>query len=315
MLRPFLSAFQFLLNMWLISFLFSFFVKATFLWATLICYQLHCVVLHGQMRLSKLSMHCFVWMTSLVLALLPLTTVSYGRQGLNSEVLWCSIRDNDRIAYILWNIENWAGFEPIIIMIMVYFMVRVRLKIASDPSQSSPRSNSYQIYRAMYLYPLLLFCTWTPLVGLSTLLYYLGYVAQIAQTSLACLSLCFGVSLSIIFFVKSPEARNRWFLLILPHYGRNCVIVEDFDESSYYNRDGSGKASSPESLNKSFSSAGPGIGHSSSTLRDSEFGLENPIHSNSSASLELRISRSDTTFRQPEFGLAFPMHSISSASL
>lgn len=54
------------------AFLVFFFVKASWIWTTLLTYQVYRLVLHGDLSLNIYHMHVLVWLSSLFLTLIPL---------------------------------------------------------------------------------------------------------------------------------------------------------------------------------------------------------------------------------------------------
>jgi hypothetical protein len=219
------------------SFMVTFFIKTTVFWNLMMCYQLYKIVISGSLGVTIKHMHFIIWPTSAFLSLLPLVTSTYGRSGPNSEVEWCLLHENRVPLYIFWNAFDWIGFGVVLILIMVYLARQVRLKLQKGLDSEASLAVGWQIYYSLFLFPLVLFLTYSPIVIVNIVVYFCDlspeYTLQ-SGTEINLLSavndiaLFYGISLSVIFFWKSPEARKRWAGTNIVHMS-DCCDTERLD--------------------------------------------------------------------------------------
>jgi hypothetical protein len=216
------------------AFLVSFFIKCTLFWNVMLCCQLYQLVIHSSRGFSFVSMHAIVWLSAGGLAVLPLTTSTYGREGPNTTVEWCFLHEKNIALYIFWNALDWMFIMGLMFLFMVYMAVRVRMKVRSYDSVG------FHIYRSLALFPAVLFLTYCPIIIANMFVYCYeisvpsptfplksGVQTQLLS-AVSDLALLYGFSLAIIFYWKSPEARHRWKALL-------CGVISndirfDFDE-------------------------------------------------------------------------------------
>jgi hypothetical protein len=224
------------------AFLVSYFIKTTIFWNVMLCYQLYSLVVRGTIGPSIATMHAFIWPVSALLTLLPLTTSSYGRTGPNTTVEWCFLRESRTTLYIFWNIFDWIGVVLTLNLVMVWLARKVRLKLRTGEGSAASQAMGWQIYYSLFLFPLILFCTYFPLVFCNVFIYFYDRAVdppfkfkEGSQLQILCVvsdvALLYGASLSFIFYWKSPEARNRWKQLLCGQSQHQHQIVIDFDEN------------------------------------------------------------------------------------
>lgn len=232
----------------------SYFVKACLFWNVMLFYQLYTMVMSNRVALSIPSMHMIVWPLAALIALLPLCTSSFGRSNTNETVQWCFLHENRTSLWILWNIYDWIGVVVLTNLWMAFLSRQVRLRLIRGVDEKMSQASleaSQQIFYSLFLFPFVLFVTYFPLVFLNAFMFFVSaptrqynpdniLIKLGTQQQWLCvandLALGYGISLSFIFYWKSPEARNRWKKLIREKLGltrddRFQRIDLDFDEN------------------------------------------------------------------------------------
>jgi hypothetical protein len=224
------------------AFLVSYFIKTTIFWNAMLCYQLYSLVVRGTVGLSITTMHLIIWPLAALLALLPLTTSTYGRSGPNTTVEWCFLHEHRTPLYVFWNFLDWIAVVLVLNLLMVWLARQVLVKLRTGTGSAASQAMGKQIYQSLFLFPLVLFCTYFPLIFCNVFVYFYNRTVNPSfrfkdgsQLQILCIvsdaALLYGASLSFIFYWKSPEARNRWKRLLCGHGQHKHAIVIDFDEN------------------------------------------------------------------------------------
>jgi hypothetical protein len=219
----------------------SFFIKASILWNVMLCYQLYNLVMTGAVGLSIPRMHLLIWPLSALLSLLPLVDVTYGRSGPNDTVEWCLLHENNSTKLLIWNCFDWIFAVIGLNILRAWLAAQARSKLQNTKIAMSEASRAvgWQIYYSLLVFPIVLFVTYFPLIILNIFFFFIEkpyskiYVNRTTQDQWLCVvtdcALLYGVSLSVIFYWKSPEARSRWYELI---FGKaRGELALDFDEN------------------------------------------------------------------------------------
>ncbi len=192
------------------------FYKASWIWITILIYQLFSLMKTGSVGLKYWQMHALSWIPSLAMTLIPLSQLSYGRGSLGKnsslDADWCTFA-GDSWQYELWTFFSWQFQLIICFAFLVYFTIQVIQiwKMSSEASQNSSRF----ISNTVYLYPTCLCVTWGPLL-LFSLLAGTGVLpqeedfVQVTRVVLNCLAVQSGTLLACVFFGRSRDVRRRW---------------------------------------------------------------------------------------------------------
>lgn len=193
------------------AFLVVVFYKASWCWCSILTYQLYSIIETTKVKLSWPVMHLIGWMIPLFTTLLPLITNKFGRDDIADEEImgWC---------YYKGNAEYWDLFTFDLLLFstlisMAYFTFKIYTKI-NDFSDTIGG-----LISALAYYPLSIAIAWAPTLLLAFLINsgMVGINENVKIIYFVCtlLSTQNGTLLAIIFFFKSPEARNKWKELII----------------------------------------------------------------------------------------------------
>jgi hypothetical protein len=214
-----------------------YFLRANWLWTTVLVFQMYQFIAHNKFYLSELTMHTFVWSFSAILSFLPLLFARFGRDGANSNSEMCFVMSPNSVWFLTWLIIDWIGVILACIGLMLYY-IRQIINAYKDVTDIIVRSNVNALVNCLYLYPLILAVTWGSNAVINLIIMLMrGYWSEtshdnyaLAVTAIA--SLSNGFLVSVVFFWKSPEARHRWKLLF---WGRTTIqeeVPHEYDEET-----------------------------------------------------------------------------------
>jgi hypothetical protein len=215
----------------------SFFIKSTVFWTEMLCYQLYRLVVNGAPGLSFIKMHLMVWFGAAFVALLPLTTATYGRGEPNADVEWCFLHDSEMSLFIFWNAFDWIGIVIFSALLILYLARSVRAQLLKNKEHAE--SAGWRIYTSMMTFSLVLYATYLTMIVVNIFMYFYNTsrfdpsIKNGTKNQLLCvvndIAIFYGISLSVIFYWRSPEARYRWKTLLFG--GKNYDSELDFDEN------------------------------------------------------------------------------------
>lgn len=196
------------------GFLYLFFFPAAWLWTTALLYQLRCVMIFKKVWLPVKYFHLVIWIIAAMMAVLPLSTNSYGQDDYANGLYPCNLGGNRRDASI-WAVTNLGALAALSFLLMIVMSLQIAVFYAR---QASPMpENVSALYKAIRWYPLGLLLTWLPL----TVLYIIN-VCGIQPTKIpyetapiSVLSTQYGTILALIFFSYNPGARSRIYRLFI----------------------------------------------------------------------------------------------------
>lgn len=215
--------------------------------------------MRGRFGLKATTMHIFCWCAPLILALLPLSTTTYGRDDDSDDAgFWCSIRGNseDSLAWVAATL-----YAPLFtcLTIMGFHSLFIFLKY-KDVDLQVQNPEVHHVVKMLWLYPFSMIICWGPNFIVSLLLNF-GAIPTNSYTNIvfSIVSIMVpqnGTLSTIIFFVKSQEARHRWRKAL--HWERRDAITPlDYATDDLYRPEVSEFA---RRSGDSFSGAGDGAG-------------------------------------------------------
>jgi hypothetical protein len=108
------------------GFLYLYFFPASWIWTTILVYQLRTLIIKKELKLSLLSMHCLGWLIPLIPSVLPLTDLQYGQDDMNNLISPCTFRQDNGLTYFVkyyWLVSCDAGLGVLCALIMTYWTV------------------------------------------------------------------------------------------------------------------------------------------------------------------------------------------------
>ena len=218
------------------SFLF-FFVHISWMWSTMLSYQLFGVFKSGKFVLSEGSMHLIAWSVPLVSTLLPLSTNSYGRSAGNPDG-WCFLEGNDSTFF--WVVFSFFLVLFVCISLMSYFSTRIALKYRSFVRLDLENPEIRMVVDAVQLYPIAMIVCWLPNLVLSFILSFglINNGGLLIFVVTQAISVQNGTTTTMLFFYKSREARHRWAAVFRQCLGyedtSNLMVPVDFPDDDIY---------------------------------------------------------------------------------
>lgn len=201
------------------AFLGMFFFPASWLWTVSLLFQLRCIILHKRLFLTMTNLHAICWMSSAVLALLPLSSTRYGLDDDVSGEVFCFLAGRQGV---FWVLVLYFGTLCICIGMMVVFLVQIRNHHNAKILETSQREKI--LIKAVVWYPVGLIMCWFGVIVAA--IYYVAdpskgeitfvEIAEIVATQ-------YGTVRTIIFFTSSKIIRTRWLELMGIHTQRERI--------------------------------------------------------------------------------------------
>ena len=276
------------------AFLWMYFRRATWLWATMIPICLYCSLQSNPLQFRTCNI--IVWLTNTLIAILPICVgVHYG--GSSGGEYLCFFENTKAglkwFAYTMVLVGTICPFLSILILVILEFEMKSKFLPTDDFGKAIRSLISKNIG-----YPVCLFVCWTPfnvsflaLDVVNTQPHENSQVLILLSTF--ALTSLFGLAIGFVFFTKSPEARQRWAHL-LGCWGAPSIGVTSNDG------DPNGNLMSRDSMASDFG-ADSSRGYSDSamsntqtdtlcSLRDSAFSSYNPMSPKSGSSEDRIVS-------------------------
>jgi hypothetical protein len=219
------------------SFVVTFFFKAGWLWTVALAYQLYCVVIYSKFGFSMIHMHAVVWFCTALTTVLPLTTNEYGRDD-DNQMGWCFLTGNNKTAASVWGLLTFNLVLLVVVLLISYFLFRIYWRYRTMNIKTT-YPEVYTIIDLLILYPPGFLLTWGPNLIMSILLNFgavpVDRTNSLIFQSVTILATQSGTLVAIIFFMKSKEARYRWYRLF-KQLSRGRVKsneVRDSDQSDH----------------------------------------------------------------------------------
>jgi hypothetical protein len=198
------------------AFAVPFFYKASWLWTTVLSYNIWKIAFRGVSEIRMYYAHLLCWGISLVTTVVPLITNDYGREhdDIDAELSWCSLT-GDKLSAGLWIL-----FMFNILLLAVFVAnIYIQAKIYWDAKLRADSRNLFAVLNVIILYPPGFLVTWGPNLIFSILVNFgvSGNAEAISDVfnAVSILATQSGTVFAIIFFLKCKEARVRWTNLIL----------------------------------------------------------------------------------------------------
>lgn len=201
------------------SFLVCSFFKCSQCWTAMMSYQLYTIICGSKIQINYRRMVILCWIIPIGLTLLPLTTTDFGRGSSDSIIStegWCWLTTQPENIFLLWIFLDFIVISSFCFFIMIFCSIGISIKWST--SQIDPKFEA--LVHTLFYYPIIFFMTWLPLIV------FVVYVIAVQPRTTSTLSHTFisftsvsvqnGTCLAILFFYKSPEARRRWYRLLIP---------------------------------------------------------------------------------------------------
>ncbi|RYH29986.1 hypothetical protein EON65_06610 [archaeon] len=188
----------------------TYFYPVSWVWTTILMYFLYSLASTGKLPLSERTSHLIGWGLPFVLAVIVLTTNSYSRfiDDDNTEV--CTLGPDNLSAFI-WRLVLYYCFFALCVLVMLVWYYQIDVLQRRGTSAVSARTLNFA-RNSLQLYPLAMSVCWFPeFVG-----FFLQFIAANDDYYDFTMNLrvCNGTLTALIFFWKSPTAREYWFNLL-----------------------------------------------------------------------------------------------------
>lgn len=202
-----------------------FFFRASFIWLFFIVLKLYVFQKYNSNGLSFLEMNVLCWFFSIVMHVAPVFYVKYGGSGLLTGYQPCIFEAKPGLARSwgdVWFLIAWFVPLNIVLIACAYMLSSVF---------------QYDWARAQAMYPLGMLVLQIPNFIASVIENYMR-ISNVAYWKVLyqvvnvtyCISLLYGVFMTIVFFSYCPEARKRWQILF------GLAAIDDEDISVYEQR-------------------------------------------------------------------------------
>ena len=190
------------------AFLLLFFYPASWIWTSLLVYQIRSLLVYRRLWLKPLQMHIICWTIVCLISFIPLSTNAYGQDDALNQQIPCNFQGNSEIAFY-WSLATFGCILVACILVMMVCMGHVLYHWAYY-GQTDKTGKEYAIFRTTRGYPLFMLLCWIPYLGLyvfdpSMHLSYPGINAFILI-----LSTQYGTFLTIFFFLFCRAGSRQW---------------------------------------------------------------------------------------------------------
>ena len=209
-----------------------YFTVCSWLWTLVLSYTIYCVIAEGKLWFKLWHVQSFCWILPIILALLPLTTNSYGTKA--PDLQWCLIvprNDTPAGMTLFWTFVSFGFWLFMCILLMVYWSLVIQWRFWGSISSQIIR----RAYEKVWLYPVALSLCWllnvlclcVPTVSQNPFLVGFGMVLGLSN----------GMVNSIIFMRNNVEIMHRWMDFLRGKNQPASVLftpssVHSFEESS-----------------------------------------------------------------------------------
>jgi hypothetical protein len=135
----------------------NYFCLTSVMWSTVVAYQLYLIVVQDGTLVNMKFLHGFIWIFSLVVTLLPLSTDTYGS---TDDVSWCFLQStptSPSYGILMWTLLSFYIWLWISIFLILFFFFSIKYKLSQ--LESIPGLVSTAIYK-LQLYPMILMICW-----------------------------------------------------------------------------------------------------------------------------------------------------------
>lgn len=224
------------------------FLRASILWTVCLAWQLYCLVLYQNMILYEYQMHLICWSITVALELAPLLTNDYGSDDVDNGRIWCYIKGAPNTATI-WIITCFTLPLVVSICLIIAFCLRLSYHHRETKHNQSNHGPSNDRIKAVVdilkYYPIIMIICWLPNGIVSTLSNLIeSTVSDLSLTSVTItlgIGSLYGFFLTVLFFLNSTEARERWFYLIHRYHCDHRPVFTDYRELEDEDPDGDGE--------------------------------------------------------------------------
>ena len=184
-----------------------YFSTASWFWTTCLSYCMYSIIRSGHSQIKDVYLHVLCWGLPLLLSLLPLVDATYGTDSSGTQ--WCLITSNERSSYYtteMWSYLAYFGWLILCIFLMSFWYLRVRRQIRgkSDALSTLVRTT----YQRVSWYPVVMISCWS--LNFVTIEFTAHVSNNLAGLSMLC-GVSYGTLTALVFFIKSEEARGRWY--------------------------------------------------------------------------------------------------------
>lgn len=197
-----------------------FFPVASWCWTTILSYSIYSIIRYERVVVNMYACQLFCWGLPALCGLLPLTTSRYGPANINLQ--WCIILardDSPTFAEQFWVFSAFFGWYILFVVLMLSWTLIIFYRLIWQQTVATQVVS--RIYNKLWLYPVAVFISW----GIN---FVVIEFSNQSSSTLVFLSMVFGICSGIwstlIFFIKSSEARARWYEVIYP--SAKCVDEE-----------------------------------------------------------------------------------------
>ena len=188
----------------------NYFGLCSFFWTTMLSYATYSLINNGRPPFKLWQMKLICCGVPVVLTVLPLSTSIYGAPSPDTQ--WCIIiprRSDGEVAALIWSYCAFFGWLILCVVLMMFWSIWSYFKLRSMSNNNTLGLMVRSMYDKVWLYPIgMIFC-WT--LNFACDENFGAIVDPPLTTAISMiLGISYGIVTSLIFIVKSGEARRRW---------------------------------------------------------------------------------------------------------
>lgn len=212
-----------------------YFALASFFWTTMLSFTLFSIISWGTVYLKMWKMHIFCWLFPLILTLAPLYSCVYTAPKIDTQ--WCLLVAKDGYppsTAVLWSYLSFFGWMMLSIVLMSLWGLLAYTRMKQQDTEMSEAVK--KCYDKVWLYPIAMTICWFMNFACTDII-----DEGNNTTLLSGLSMMFGISYglftSLIFVMKSDEARKRWWNYLFPDCSRGPGLIQNAALVDFYEDD------------------------------------------------------------------------------
>ena len=201
------------------SFICLFFVPSSWLWTLALVYQLRCMIIYKKVFIKIHHLHMICWSISILIALLPLSTSSYGLNDYLSGDITCFLKGHN---HIYWLVGLYFPILLISITSMITCIISIWYYIKSNATIDNDLKREKVLFQSLYWYPIALIVFW--IADVIVVWFFITNVSKnilVLEVSVL-ITTQYGTICAIIFFTGSKLVRQKWYEVVFkPIINRN----------------------------------------------------------------------------------------------
>jgi hypothetical protein len=196
------------------AFLEVFFLPASWIWTSILVFQIRCLLITGKLWLKPWQLHLTAWTIVIITTLAPLSTNNLGQDDSLSGILPCNFGGGPNDGYV-WSLISVAGVlisSVAFILIMTFQVGCIYRK--RDLISKPEYAKTVRIFRTTRLYPVGMLVCWIPYLTVGLFVNDHNFKLTTFYEFALVLTTQYGTLTALIFFTNSSVAIQKWTQLL-----------------------------------------------------------------------------------------------------